>query len=64
MQCLWKRFKLLGNVAGTDIRDPGGPQTLPKVLGDLLGRWKMPSCVPTVHYIGWEKIVIIPGFWI
>lgn len=36
VQCLWEKYKLLTKVAGTDIRCSGGPQTPPKVLGDLI----------------------------
>lgn len=49
-------------IAWTDIRDPDGLHTLPKVLGDFLGKCSKPSSVPTAHYIGWGKIVIIPVF--
>lgn len=61
MQSLWKRFKLLSKeVAGSDIRGLGGPQTLPKVLGDFPGRWKKPSSIPTAYYAEWEKTVTLP----
>lgn len=65
VQPLWKKFKLLSKeVAGSDTRGLGSPQTLPKVLRDFHGRWKKPSSVPTAHYVEWEKIVILPVFWV